>query len=662
MAVSEEQNQQETSHSVDESELEQYGVWVKAGPEDVIEAEAEDEAFTLDDLSEDALTDAESELLSSEGSTEDESIEALSDELEEISLDTLEVEPELADFSSEPEEAELDTLDLELEEDSAVPEVTLDLGESDLLTLEEDDLTVDLSQETEEPGGLEEDLTLEDLSEEAAETAPPAFEMAELSPGDGGGIVDDDLNIEEDLPDNLDDLTLDLDDLDVDSFEESSTVAPEQPDEVVGEPVAADDEAAELVEEDLEMPEEIEELDLSALPAGEDTFDEILPDELVQADEGELPELSGEEELTELTLDEGFDSEMLPAAVEVAEPGAEDLLNLDEEPESDLLEEMDTEEDLLDLSITEEATDDRSLSLLENIERELSSIRSELGDLKRELGELRGLPAGTESSPVQTTDEEAVGFFEESEDEDETIALTGTELDNIMNTAEFTEEPGQPTEIEDLVGLTDASTLDELVPEANEPATPITEILLEEPSEAEELVEIDLDSAGSVALAGSDDEIEVLAGMDIDAELADIEELEDTTESFTETAQSTLKELDLGDETSVLPDEDLVLDAEPLDELDLSDESVVDLSVEMDLSADSDLASGPAIPSESAIPQSVGQTDTALPDNLKSELRSVLRYMDQLLESLPEEKIQEFAQSDHFTVYRRLFEELGLEQ
>ena len=662
MAVSEEQNQQETSHSVDESELEQYGVWVKAGPEDVIEAEAEDEAFTLDDLSEDALTDAESELLSSEGSTEDESIEALSDELEEISLDTLEVESEPADFSSEPEEAELDTLDLELDEDSAVPEVTLDLGESDLLTLEEDDLTVDLSQETEEPGGLEEDLTLEDLSEEAAETAPPAFEMAELSPGDGGGIVDDDLNIEEDLPDNLDDLTLDLDDLDVDSFEESSTVAPEQPDEVVGEPVAADDEAAELVEEDLEMPEEVEELDLSTLPAGEDTFDEILPDELVQADEGKLPELSGEEELTELTLDEGFDSEMLPAAVEVAEPGAEDLLNLDEEPESDLLEEMDTEEDLLDLSITEETTDDRSLSLLENIERELSSIRSELGDLKRELGELRGLPAGAELSPVQAAGEDAVGFFEESEDEDETIALTGTELDNIMNTAEFTEEPGQPTEIEDFVGLTDASTLDELVPEANEPATPITEILLEEPSEAEELAEIDLDSTGSVALAGSDDEIEVLAGMDIDAELADIEELEDTTESFTETAQSALEELDLGDETSVLPDEDLVLDAEPLDELDLSDESVVDLSVEVDLSADPDLAAGPAIPSESAIPQSAGQADTALPDNLKSELRSVLRYMDQLLESLPEEKIQEFAQSDHFTVYRRLFEELGLEQ
>jgi hypothetical protein len=50
-----------------------------------------------------------------------------------------------------------------------------------------------------------------------------------------------------------------------------------------------------------------------------------------------------------------------------------------------------------------------------------------------------------------------------------------------------------------------------------------------------------------------------------------------------------------------------------------------------------------------------------LPDSLKAEIRSVLTYMDQLLEALPEEKIQEFAESEHFEVYRRLFEELGID-
>ncbi|MFP4330152.1 MAG: hypothetical protein ACLFP6_05485, partial [Spirochaetaceae bacterium] len=50
-----------------------------------------------------------------------------------------------------------------------------------------------------------------------------------------------------------------------------------------------------------------------------------------------------------------------------------------------------------------------------------------------------------------------------------------------------------------------------------------------------------------------------------------------------------------------------------------------------------------------------------LSDSLKAEIRSVLTYMDQLLEALPEEKIQEFAESEHFEVYRRLFDELGID-
>jgi len=38
----------------------------------------------------------------------------------------------------------------------------------------------------------------------------------------------------------------------------------------------------------------------------------------------------------------------------------------------------------------------------------------------------------------------------------------------------------------------------------------------------------------------------------------------------------------------------------------------------------------------------------------------VLSYLDQLLEALPEDKIKQFAQSEYFGVYKRLFEELGL--
>jgi hypothetical protein len=42
-------------------------------------------------------------------------------------------------------------------------------------------------------------------------------------------------------------------------------------------------------------------------------------------------------------------------------------------------------------------------------------------------------------------------------------------------------------------------------------------------------------------------------------------------------------------------------------------------------------------------------------------LREALIYMDKLLESLPEEKINEFAQSEHYNTYKKLFEELGIQ-
>jgi hypothetical protein len=49
-----------------------------------------------------------------------------------------------------------------------------------------------------------------------------------------------------------------------------------------------------------------------------------------------------------------------------------------------------------------------------------------------------------------------------------------------------------------------------------------------------------------------------------------------------------------------------------------------------------------------------------IPSHLKQELKTVLSYMDQLLESLPDEKIEEFARSEYFDTYKKLFKELGL--
>ena len=75
------------------------------------------------------------------------------------------------------------------------------------------------------------------------------------------------------------------------------------------------------------------------------------------------------------------------------------------------------------------------------------------------------------------------------------------------------------------------------------------------------------------------------------------------------------------------------------------------------LSEDKDILSAEIDTTENSQTES---SATDLPHNLKSEVKSVLLYMDQLLENLPEEKIVEFAKSDHFATYKKLFNELGL--
>ncbi|MGL4987238.1 MAG: hypothetical protein ACRC5H_08910, partial [Treponemataceae bacterium] len=49
-----------------------------------------------------------------------------------------------------------------------------------------------------------------------------------------------------------------------------------------------------------------------------------------------------------------------------------------------------------------------------------------------------------------------------------------------------------------------------------------------------------------------------------------------------------------------------------------------------------------------------------VPSSLQGEMKSMLLYMDKLLENLPEDKIQEFAESEYFQIYENLFNELGL--
>jgi len=61
----------------------------------------------------------------------------------------------------------------------------------------------------------------------------------------------------------------------------------------------------------------------------------------------------------------------------------------------------------------------------------------------------------------------------------------------------------------------------------------------------------------------------------------------------------------------------------------------------------------------SAQPAAARPTDPAT-TALLNDIKKLLLYLDRLLESLPEEKIEEFANSEYFSLYRNIFEHLGL--
>jgi hypothetical protein len=147
-----------------------------------------------------------------------------------------------------------------------------------------------------------------------------------------------------------------------------------------------------------------------------------------------LPEEADPLSFSDDTLNEtGQEDEISGEEAEFTEVSMEDFLS---SPSEDLDESILVEED--SGSPAEKTSgEDLSTRLLMKIADELSSIRTELTTLKKEFSHIRGEAAPAEHAETQVRG----GFFDE--EDDEKIALTGDELDNILNTADFTEESGE---------------------------------------------------------------------------------------------------------------------------------------------------------------------------------------------------------------------------
>ncbi len=537
--------------------------------------------------------------------------------------------------------------------------------------------------------------------------------------------------------------------------------------------VAPDAEGS-LTAEEEQLLDELE----TELNPGEGADNVFVPDEEPLLAEGELPDIETVTEKAEApTIALGQESEEeLPELEEEqelaphghAEPGEVEVTLSDDIEEKDHFGDLDALESELASVTTRSDSSVSSAEILARIESELKSIRTDLTQLR---GELSGLRSSGAEPQMETpaSAESPSGFFDD--DEDETIALTGDELDNILNTADITEESaetpsaGLDIEVEETVPV---ETLEPVSPEEDilSYETPILEedklesleieealpeaddtlVLSEEPLLSVQDSDISLDISPEVeelpaellldelSVGKDDTEAEALTELP-EIDLEGIPELESEpapaqpAEEESETID--LETLDLGEEPTVIDavpeqvdDPEALLDIESIPDIELQEEkpssesaqddfpeevdlealaaeaeelednvpiapAVDDLDIgELEAVADEEapaadeeieiaFESEPSIEPETAVDpldqvlemeeiadeasaEAAPAADSDIPDNLKDEIRTVLKYMDHLLEALPDEKIQEFASSDYFVMYKKLFEDLGL--
>jgi len=745
-------------------ELEQYGVWVKAEPQDIVEEVALPEGGDLDfDIPVESTTVAEESFLSAD---EEKILDSFDSELDSPSLSSpledtgplpdIEDMPPLDDgfLTPAPETEEIKDFDISVtdmkleEHDASSSFSSINPGvEIDMSSVEGLDIPKSPSPESSSP--------IEDVSSEFFEnTAVPPVHV-DAAQGDKTASSMDDVTSE----------FLDIDDSAAPQAAESETVSDFEPLDI-----------------DLHFDE------------GPEAQSPRKPDE----------KASGFEEVTE--FDDFLTEE--PPSPSVKKAGFDDVSAVERELSSPTPSSAAPKPDL-------------STEILLKIADELASIKGELVSLKSQIGDVM---VSMDNAPKKTAEEllqdeepapKSGGFFDD--EEDETIALTGDELDNILNTADFTTEEAaeaeEPTDLPSGESVTsepeatmppDESSLlsESLLPETGDYSPPtveaeeaeaepaIEELRIGEDEEVEELEGEGLESLGLDAEEGvtpltpapedttyletpgnddsfaspppddtgldgatlgdaplvepdlsefdlSPEDLEPRPEIDEELPLAsgdengaiepepEIEELTldiDAGSDYASAAKDGATEAELLEpvpeieepnfaeislhEESKSPDLSDVTELEDIDEFSDADllavepqalgeepaartkvfeppvEDIAPLEEEEDLilATEDEAPNTPSAPPASPLaapettpkpaPRQQPTEPKAAPaaevsaveegDHLKSEIKSVLSYLDKLLDSLPEEKIEEFARSKYFDTYKKLFEELGL--
>lgn len=382
----------------------------------------------------------------------------------------------------------------------------------------------------------------------------------------------------------------------------------------------------------------------------DDTFDteediQNFEESLISNDETIDNSLEPDSELTENTIIDSFDEETSTLIDD------SDSLQNAENTDSSVVEFAESiRAPILDNQIEqEEQPSPQMTAIFSQIVEELSSLKNEIASLKNDFATLKN----NDANPIQKP-QTSEGFFN-STDEDETIALSTDELDNILNNASFSEaiENGEQEEVEN---AQETSSLDDTSDEIEPPEELPTDELLGAINETVDVPDEEYDES-NLDMDFSDDTLEEPSLEDVNYNIED---------------EETQAQDELPEEISIPKTDDIIVESSTTDLMDSVETEKIQVDAEQE-SLDDYLGRDPSIDdtltaekidylSETPINEvEVEESNQSnIPDDLKSEIKSVLSYMDQLLENLPEDKIAEFAQSEQFDTYKKLFKELGL--
>ena len=230
---------------------------------------------------------------------------------------------------------------------------------------------------------------------------------------------------------------------------------------------------------------------------------------------------------------------------------------------------------------------------------------------------------------IGTENEETIVTEEETEDDFDSVDSFGNVDDFGTSISEEQEENIEITTSEDVI------IQDEITDSFDIAETFEDEPVIEENTDVEEeIISEEIDD--SFDIAESFDTVEESDSFGI-------------TDNFVSEPEIEVENEDIVDE-AIVPEEPFASDETEIAETE--DEIVEDsINYEEQLVDSSD---------DFAENTEIASAEPEMNSDLKRDIKSVLLYMDQLLENLPEDKIMEFAQSDEFATYKKLFNELGL--